>query len=568
MSEIEEVVGRVVLMTESADKVIEDWGECKVSVTWNSESMKCEVAVSNERGVAQSGELRRLPVLMKMRDSFGFCLLWMNVDVCVRISFSSWRSFSRLRDYFSCIGLAFSSRHYLSGALRVFSESLVREATSLGMRLEHVRYIPLSFSVLSKCYLNEKLIYEMHEIWISELQTPLWLMQRKAALTEMLDRIASRRMLPPLCRESGRLISGMIADGGAKRMRAERRRVSEKAAAMRLRNDERLPLALRCLETLRVVGSMAMGLDSRRSDVDCTIDLSARCDSRESEISELRQLAQLIASAHLLKPIHLLQQWHGHAEAAPSRHSHDDYLKRGDFGLHFGYTAMAQRSDNTYSLRIEFITSSKVPLIKVHDDLLDLHVDISATIANIASVEYIGRLVQSALPMGWRHYENRLIPLIATVKYWSHCRKVNGAFKRFINSYGFVLICIKYAQMLAPRLVEIAADASSPPIAPSECVSNTMRLCDLVFGFFEFLLNYNSRLFMIDIAAIGLRPKPHDVDSALIIIDPVKRNSNVANNMNQRTANIMWHEFGRAFALMRAGCSWRQVCQVKDSYYS
>lgn len=108
--------------------------------------------------------------------------------------------------------------------------------------------------------------------------------------------------------------------------------------------------------------------------------------------------------------------------------------------------------------------------------------------------------------------------LIMLIKHWSKRRAINDSYHGFLNSFGFTLMTIHFAQHLIVRQRE-------------DQMVRIENIADLTRGFFEFY----AVIFPFDCFAVNVEGV-HDLKKKtmdpLEIVDPIKSNKTVADKTN------------------------------------
>ncbi|ETO30101.1 hypothetical protein RFI_07017 [Reticulomyxa filosa] len=194
-----------------------------------------------------------------------------------------------------------------------------------------------------------------------------------------------------------------------------------------------------------------------------------------------------------------------------------------------------------YQWKVTTLFSAKVPIIKLCDPLTNVSCDIGLFDNTRNATNYLEQLLNGSK-------DTRTTMLLMCVKYWSYQRRINNAYHGFMNSYGYVLLAIKYLQAVQPPLLPVLSSSwmvtrdydryndntppSSPPLFATlkrdEHKGNKMYLAELLYGFFEYYSHFDFSRFVVSVA---------DVDIPLKTIVTLG-NGAIANGSKQRNIGI------------------------------
>jgi len=95
------------------------------------------------------------------------------------------------------------------------------------------------------------------------------------------------------------------------------------------------------------------------------------------------------------------------------------------------------------SLDVSFISTATVPIIHVKDLSIGLEMDVSIYRKQALIVELLQKYLK------WNYSDaHHVYAFLCAVKYWSKIRRINDAANSKMNSFGYVLMGIKYLQTL------------------------------------------------------------------------------------------------------------------------
>eukprot|EP00172_Hildenbrandia_rubra_P000240 Plantae.Rhodophyta-Hildenbrandia_rubra.ctg11077.p1 GENE.Plantae.Rhodophyta-Hildenbrandia_rubra.ctg11077~~Plantae.Rhodophyta-Hildenbrandia_rubra.ctg11077.p1 ORF type:complete len:655 (+),score=114.05 Plantae.Rhodophyta-Hildenbrandia_rubra.ctg11077:3-1967(+) len=91
---------------------------------------------------------------------------------------------------------------------------------------------------------------------------------------------------------------------------------------------------------------------------------------------------------------------------------------------------------------VKVLFSAKVPIVKLHDSVSGLDVDICL------NNKYVSH--NTALLKHYLGLDERAKPLAMIVKYWARCRRINYTYCGTLSSYAYMMLVINYLQCLSP----------------------------------------------------------------------------------------------------------------------
>jgi len=159
--------------------------------------------------------------------------------------------------------------------------------------------------------------------------------------------------------------------------------------------------------TVILFGSAMCGLDSSMSDLDVAVKIGAK-DARDmSKQEERRNLIQIRKSL-------ASHQWYVQGRA--------------------------------YRFKIISILNAKVPILNVIDPMCGIQLDISLYREQTQVGLWISRLCE---------FDNRVRTFLIAIKYWSKQRGINNAKNGYINSFGWVMLGLKFLQFISPPVIPV-----------------------------------------------------------------------------------------------------------------
>ncbi|ETO28289.1 hypothetical protein RFI_08842 [Reticulomyxa filosa] len=259
-----------------------------------------------------------------------------------------------------------------------------------------------------------------------------------------------------------------------------------------------------------------------------------------------------------------------------------------------------EQQDQDYKLNVTTLFNAKVPIIKLYDPITNVSCDVGILMSDnsIKTTNYLRQLLSSCR-------DPRPTMLLICIKYWSYKRRINDAYRGFMNSYGYVLLAIKYLQILQPPLLPVLeasyadhlnynpysdSSFSMKPvfgtIKPDECKKNSMYLTDLLHGFFEYYSYFDFGRGIVNVAEVGVSPKatthPYLGNGSkefndewnsfvnpihfhsLVVEDPFDKDNNVAKNVDHINLGIIRQEIIRAKNMFVEGKHWADICAPKN----
>ncbi len=163
---------------------------------------------------------------------------------------------------------------------------------------------------------------------------------------------------------------------------------------------------------------------------------------------------------------------------------------------------------------------------------------------------------------------------IVAIKYWANRRGLNDSQNNKLNSFGWVLMAIRYLQSakVLPMLrrgksqrgwIEFVGDPNGSKDG-SKNRRKSVSLGALMKGFFSFWAEFDHNVLSISLyreRALKRKRRYYDLSGyemsgnklVFVIEDPVQSNYNCSKNVRQFTANLMKIEFYRAMMMLKYG---------------
>lgn len=203
----------------------------------------------------------------------------------------------------------------------------------------------------------------------------------------------------------------------------------------------------------------------------------------------------------------------------------------------------------------------QVPIIKIKEvgrTGLDMDIAIQSSQQSVAN-----------LVTFYCDQDDRVRPFIIAIKHWSKRRGLCDAMNNYPNSFGFVLLCIKFLQMVNVLPVccieaEDGRDEAQPRIVHEVDGSkpNSSTLLELMVQFFEMYRRFNFKLLQISTSTLALESKiehpfyrifKQQRQTTMVVQDPSCHSANVTRNVRPYRLTIMQNEFFRAYKATKHG---------------
>eukprot|EP01084_Bolivina_argentea_P013570 25473_1 len=210
-----------------------------------------------------------------------------------------------------------------------------------------------------------------------------------------------------------------------------------------------------------------------------------------------------------------------------------------------------------YEFEIFPVLNAKVPILKVRETK---QTQLEMDIAIQSSQQSVARLINF-----YCDYDDRVRPFIIAIKHWSKTRALCDAMNNYPNSFGFVLLCIKYLQMVNIIPICCISDGCEGIETVKEVdigVPNTDTLLELMVQFFELYHRFNFKLLQISTSRTGLEPKichefysnfKYSHQTTMVVEDPSCRSVNVTRHVRPYRLSIMQNEFFRGYMCCKNG---------------
>lgn len=187
----------------------------------------------------------------------------------------------------------------------------------------------------------------------------------------------------------------------------------------------------------------------------------------------------------------------------------------------------------------------RVPILKIYVRNLKLSMDIS--------INNESNLV-SKLIMLYVKYDIRIRPFLCAIKYWSYQRSICDAFKGYLNTFGWILLSIKFLQtgLEIPILPIMKINIKNGKVMINkqnlnkDNKINKDTISELLSSFFEYFANFNFDKYQISITNENkyelkdvdkFSVKPHQ--TVWIIQHPLIKQVNVSTSVKKWTSHLM-----------------------------
>jgi len=285
----------------------------------------------------------------------------------------------------------------------------------------------------------------------------------------------------------------------------------------------------RIIPSAKIFGSICTRLDCEGSDMDITLPNSVDCPVIDIWFNKSEQKQKLNEFLNILK------------QRISDQKSLNERFRK-------------------YRFEIYPILNAKVPIIKIKEvgrTGLDMDIAIQSSQQSVANLINF-----------YCDCDDRVRPFIIAIKHWSKRRGLCDAMNNYPNSFGFVLLCIKFLQMvnlLPVCQIEVdERDAAQPrvvhPVDSSK--PNTDTLLELMVQFFEMYRRFNFKLLQISTSTPGLESKichqyystfKTQRQTTMVVQDPSCISANVTRNVRPYRLTIMQNEFFRGYKCAKHG---------------
>eukprot|EP01083_Nonionella_stella_P082911 229025_1 len=203
-----------------------------------------------------------------------------------------------------------------------------------------------------------------------------------------------------------------------------------------------------------------------------------------------------------------------------------------------------------------------VRLVRVMDPCYDVSMDLCAV-----SVQKRDQMRATVKLMHYflnYNFDARIRPFLVNVKYWCKMRKIHSAFNGCMNSYCYVLMGIKYLQMVQPPVLPVVSmDGNNVhKVGVTGNQVNKLDVAQLLSGFFSYWVGFDYLSYGIDICKPELIRRELSM-IPLEIVDPVDSKHNCASAVRKKGMMKILDEFYRTTQLLSQNASWIECICVQ-----
>merc|ERR1712154_431430 len=156
-------------------------------------------------------------------------------------------------------------------------------------------------------------------------------------------------------------------------------------------------------------------------------------------------------------------------------------------------------------------------------------------------------------------YDVKVSIFMMFIKQWSKAREISDAQHGFPNSFGFVMLTVKFLQLLQEPIIPIMAyDKNKKKMIEKHSIRefkpNAMTFLELAVCFFDYYFNFDFEAYQISITSCGLQWKheqdynlAHSDQSTMLIEDPSSNNENVTRCLKPYNLKIIRTELFRGY---------------------
>ncbi|KAJ2802061.1 hypothetical protein H4R21_002564 [Coemansia helicoidea] len=235
-----------------------------------------------------------------------------------------------------------------------------------------------------------------------------------------------------------------------------------------------------------------------------------------------------------------------------------------------------------HQMRTYCIPRARVPIVKIWDPELRIASDINV---NNTIALHNTRMLQTFVAI-----DGRVRPFVMAVKHWTKCREINdAAFGGTLSSYAWVNLAIHFLQTRQPAILPVL-HPPAPSLDADECRAagevdlsfnddiaelrefgraNTESLGFLLYAFFRtYSYEFDYRHQVVSLrSGCYLTKAQKGWDSGrpariFCIEEPFSTWLNLGHSANTVSVEGIRREFQRAFAILREGGSFDQVCEI------
>eukprot|EP01088_Endostelium_zonatum_P019302 TRINITY_DN6604_c0_g1_i1.p1 TRINITY_DN6604_c0_g1~~TRINITY_DN6604_c0_g1_i1.p1 ORF type:complete len:398 (-),score=82.72 TRINITY_DN6604_c0_g1_i1:50-1243(-) len=207
----------------------------------------------------------------------------------------------------------------------------------------------------------------------------------------------------------------------------------------------------------------------------------------------------------------------------------------------------------------QLILTARIPVLNIHDTLIDIHLDLSAWHHDKEEIALIFTTYLACDP--------RVRPFLKAIRHWSKSRGINDAYTGTINSFGWTVIGLAYLQIhdVIPLLDSIFDEGTKETKENKEWKSkNEEDVGRLFFGFFEWILAFDYKTKRISIRHGGVTAKEEEKfeDGTVFCVErPRTAYQNVTRQVTVGTLKWIRREMHVALETLQAGGLLNDLCK-------
>lgn len=223
----------------------------------------------------------------------------------------------------------------------------------------------------------------------------------------------------------------------------------------------------------------------------------------------------------------------------------------------------SNQNPEIFAFRIKQIFSAIVPIVKLTEIYSNIKMDIAVQTKCVVNGV---RLLNAYLDM-----DDRLRILMSVIMKWVHNRRIHGTRHGFINSYGYLLMFIKYCQTRMPvpllPLLHMYTELNGKCWIQSPVEFYGLQeqnashsLMEILIGFFRMYAHFKYDCIEIDITTEHFKDRcdmkfvnKKKFLCGMAIVDPVFNQQNVTRSFYFRNQMCVKKEFLRAYECCKYG---------------
>ena len=214
-----------------------------------------------------------------------------------------------------------------------------------------------------------------------------------------------------------------------------------------------------------------------------------------------------------------------------------------------------------YKFIITPILHCRTPLIKLYEPKSDIHIDISIEKKN---TKLITKLIKY-----YTDFDDRVPVFLISIKHWGKRRSINDGFKRYPNSFGWTLICIKYLQEIKPPILPYIIDEDTWKFEDINSNDNKWNLLELMIGFFDYCHKLRWKYLGINVLSREYYTKRNLNDNwnKMYVIEPFSDNINICSGVDEYRLECILTECYRGYIVCKNGADYDYLTQKYNTIY-